>query len=76
MNSFKSNLQLIITRPDSDNIITSISGLSSVIRDIKDSINNFSAKHNDLKISNTNKGFILSPKAYMAVQHIIYEKIK
>ncbi len=72
----KSNLQFIITRPDSENVITSISGLSDVIRDMKYAINDFSIKHTDLKISETEKGFMLSPKAYMAIQHVIYENIK
>ncbi len=74
--SLKSNLQLIVTSHDSgSDVITSISGLSTVIRDIRDAIDDFSIKHNDLKIQKVDKGFKLSPKAYMAIQHVIYKKI-
>lgn len=76
MNPIKSNLQFIITHPDFDNIITSMSGRTDVIRDIENSINDFSAKHKNLKILKTEKGFMLGPKAYMAIQHVIFEKIK
>ena len=72
--SLKSNLQLIITSHDSD-VITSISGLSTVIQDIRDAIDDFSSKHNELKIQKSAKGFKLSPIAYMAIQHVIYKKI-
>ena len=72
--SLKSNLQLIITSHDSD-VITSISGLSTVIQDIRDAIDDFSSKHNELKIQKSAKGFKLSPKAYMAIQLVIYKKI-
>lgn len=76
MNPIKSNLQLIITHPNSDDVVTVISGCASVIRDIELSIVDFMNKRDSLKITKTNKGFKLSPKAYMAVQHIIYDKIK
>lgn len=76
MNPIKSNLQFIVTHPHSDNIITVISGCASVIREIEFSIDEFIQKHKDLNIAKTEKGFMLSPKAYMAIQHVIYDKIK
>ena len=76
MNPVKSNLQFIITPPHSDNVICSISGCTSVIREIELDIVEFSKTHNNLKIEKTAKGFMLSSKAYMAIQHVIYEKIK
>ncbi len=76
MRSSKSNLQFIIVNSDFQAFTNSLSGFSEVIRDIQDSIEEFSAKHQDLKILRTERGFSLSPKAYMAIQHIIYEKIK
>lgn len=76
MSSSKSNLQFIIINPKFEVVTTSLSGLSWVIRDIEDSISEFSVKHQELKINKTERGFSLSPKAYMAVQHIIYDKIR
>lgn len=75
MRSSKSNLQFIINA-NFEVFTTSLSGVPWVIRDIEDSINEFSAKHPELKIEKTERGFSLSPKAYMAVQHVIYDKIK
>lgn len=76
MGKSKSNMQFIIVNYDFETLISSISGLPEVIRDIKNSIEDFSSKHPHLKILRTEKGFALSPKAYMAIQHIIYEKIR
>lgn len=69
------SLKLVISCHSGD-VITSISGLSSVIRDLMEAINIFSLKHRDLKIEKIDKGFKLSPKAYIAIQHVVYEHIR
>lgn len=76
MGASKSNLQFVIANYDFETLISSLSGHSEVIRDIQNGIEDFSSKHPHLKILRTEKGFALSPKAYIAIQHIIYEKIK
>lgn len=72
----KSNLRFIVKNNHCENFLFTITASVSIIHDIEDAIYAFSEKHKELIIEKDNIGFSLNPKAYMAIQHIIYEKIQ
>ena len=77
MSTTKANLRFLVESSNCENTIAVITNSPGVIQDIENAIDAFSRRHKDLKIFKyDNRSFRLSPKAYIAIQNVIYEYIK
>ena len=76
MKKNETQLRFVVKNDNHEDVYFMISGYPSVIENMRTAIVDFSLRRKDLKVNQTSiTNFELNPKSYMAIQHIILEKM-